>query len=263
VPDAGQPLAASGDADHARVPVRPAGRRPTRPRPHDGQRAVHGLPPPTFLADGRHGPGAQRGRRGRGPRTSRRERGSTRGFLDASDLAHRADVRVVADVWTGWGRSLALPGVEPRRRQLLDLAIVCSRRRCRCRGCCCGAATSSTSCSPPPASAPWSAPVAPTTAPTPPTGLSPLADPVAAVAIAAASRGAAARPGGVGPTAECVPVPASPIGDGGHGEAQPDEGHQHPGGGGPVRTLDDELDDGEGDEADPRGHGERSVRSRT
>lgn len=32
----------------------------------------------------------------------------------------------LADAWSGWGRSLALPGVEPRRRQLVDLAVVAS-----------------------------------------------------------------------------------------------------------------------------------------
>ncbi len=28
------------------------------------------------------------------------------------------------DAWRGWGRSLALPGVEPRRRQLVDLTVI-------------------------------------------------------------------------------------------------------------------------------------------
>ena len=30
----------------------------------------------------------------------------------------------LADSWRGWGRSIALPGIEPRRRQLADLAVV-------------------------------------------------------------------------------------------------------------------------------------------
>jgi dolichol-phosphate mannosyltransferase len=30
----------------------------------------------------------------------------------------------LGDVWNGWGRSLALPGIEPRHRQLFDLAVV-------------------------------------------------------------------------------------------------------------------------------------------
>jgi dolichol-phosphate mannosyltransferase len=29
-----------------------------------------------------------------------------------------------ADAWRGWGRSLALPGVEPTSRQLTDLGVV-------------------------------------------------------------------------------------------------------------------------------------------
>jgi dolichol-phosphate mannosyltransferase len=46
------------------------------------------------------------------------------GFLDASDLLTVRMFESFQDVWTGWGRSLALPGVEPRRRQLFDLGIV-------------------------------------------------------------------------------------------------------------------------------------------
>jgi dolichol-phosphate mannosyltransferase len=46
------------------------------------------------------------------------------GFLDASDLLTVRMFESLGDVWSGWGRSLALPGVEPRRRQLFDLAIV-------------------------------------------------------------------------------------------------------------------------------------------
>lgn len=46
------------------------------------------------------------------------------GFLDASDLLTVRMFESLSDAWTGWGRSLALPGVEPRRRQLFDLAIV-------------------------------------------------------------------------------------------------------------------------------------------
>ncbi len=50
--------------------------------------------------------------------------GWTVGFLDAGELLDVRMFESVADVWNGWGRSLALPGVEPRRRQLLDLAVV-------------------------------------------------------------------------------------------------------------------------------------------
>ncbi len=46
------------------------------------------------------------------------------GFLDASDLLTVRMFESFDDVWNGWGRSLALPGVEPRNRQLFDLAIV-------------------------------------------------------------------------------------------------------------------------------------------
>jgi dolichol-phosphate mannosyltransferase len=45
-------------------------------------------------------------------------------FLDASDLLTVRMFESFGDTWRGWGRSLALPGIEPRRRQLADLAIV-------------------------------------------------------------------------------------------------------------------------------------------
>jgi len=46
------------------------------------------------------------------------------GFLDASELLTVRMFESLGDAWSGWGRSLALPGVEPRRRQLFDLAII-------------------------------------------------------------------------------------------------------------------------------------------
>ena len=46
------------------------------------------------------------------------------GFLDASELLTVRMFESFGDVWTGWGRSLSLPGVEPRNRQLFDLAVV-------------------------------------------------------------------------------------------------------------------------------------------
>lgn len=46
------------------------------------------------------------------------------GFLDASELLEVRMFESFGDVLTGWGRSLALPGVEPLRRQLIDLAVV-------------------------------------------------------------------------------------------------------------------------------------------
>jgi dolichol-phosphate mannosyltransferase len=45
-------------------------------------------------------------------------------FLDASELLTVRMFESFRDVWRGWGRSLALPGVEPRRRQILDLAVI-------------------------------------------------------------------------------------------------------------------------------------------
>jgi dolichol-phosphate mannosyltransferase len=46
------------------------------------------------------------------------------GFLDASEMLTVRMFDDFADTWRGWGRSLALPGVELRNRQLLDLAVV-------------------------------------------------------------------------------------------------------------------------------------------
>jgi dolichol-phosphate mannosyltransferase len=46
------------------------------------------------------------------------------GFLDASELLTVRMFESFADVWSGWGRSLALPGVEARDRQLVDLAVI-------------------------------------------------------------------------------------------------------------------------------------------
>lgn len=50
--------------------------------------------------------------------------GWTVGFLDASDLLTVRMFESLRDTWTGWGRSLALPGAETRGRQLFDLAVV-------------------------------------------------------------------------------------------------------------------------------------------
>lgn len=46
------------------------------------------------------------------------------GFLDAADLLTVRMFESFGDTWTGWGRSIALPGAEFRPRQLLDLAVV-------------------------------------------------------------------------------------------------------------------------------------------
>ena len=45
-------------------------------------------------------------------------------FLDASELLGVRMYEGFADAWRGWGRSLALPGVEPTWRQVLDLGVV-------------------------------------------------------------------------------------------------------------------------------------------
>lgn len=46
------------------------------------------------------------------------------GFLDGSDLLTVRMFESFDDTWTGWGRSLALPGVEPLHRQVSDLAVI-------------------------------------------------------------------------------------------------------------------------------------------
>ena len=45
-------------------------------------------------------------------------------FLDAGEMLEVRMFESLADTWRGWGRSLALPGVEPRGRQLFDLTVV-------------------------------------------------------------------------------------------------------------------------------------------
>jgi dolichol-phosphate mannosyltransferase len=45
-------------------------------------------------------------------------------FLDAAELLTVRMYETFADTASGWGRSIALPGVEPRPRQLADLAVV-------------------------------------------------------------------------------------------------------------------------------------------
>jgi dolichol-phosphate mannosyltransferase len=50
--------------------------------------------------------------------------GARVGFLDASDLLTVRMFESFGDTWHGWGRSIALPGVESRRRQVVELAVV-------------------------------------------------------------------------------------------------------------------------------------------
>ncbi|MET0662709.1 MAG: glycosyltransferase [Ilumatobacteraceae bacterium] len=45
-------------------------------------------------------------------------------FLDAADLLTVRMFESFHEAWRGWGRSLALPGVEPPWRQLVDLAVI-------------------------------------------------------------------------------------------------------------------------------------------
>lgn len=47
-------------------------------------------------------------------------------FLDATDLMVVRPYASIGAVWTGWGRSIGLRGVEPWSRQLLDLVVVVS-----------------------------------------------------------------------------------------------------------------------------------------
>ena len=51
-------------------------------------------------------------------------RGRSVGFLDATELLTVRMYESLGDAWRGWGRSLSLPGVEPRWRQLADLGVV-------------------------------------------------------------------------------------------------------------------------------------------
>jgi dolichol-phosphate mannosyltransferase len=50
--------------------------------------------------------------------------GAAVGFLDAGEMLQVRMFDSLGDTWRGWGRSLALPGVESRNRQLLDLGVI-------------------------------------------------------------------------------------------------------------------------------------------
>jgi hypothetical protein len=45
-------------------------------------------------------------------------------MIDAAALLRTRMFETAVDAWHGWSRSLALPGVEPLRRQLVDLGVV-------------------------------------------------------------------------------------------------------------------------------------------
>jgi len=51
-------------------------------------------------------------------------RGHAVGFLDAAELLTVRMYEDALDTWRGWGRSIALPGVEPPTQQWRDLAVV-------------------------------------------------------------------------------------------------------------------------------------------
>lgn len=50
--------------------------------------------------------------------------GRSVGFVDAGALMAVRMYDDLSTTWTGWGRSISLPGVEPGRRQALDLATI-------------------------------------------------------------------------------------------------------------------------------------------
>ncbi len=50
--------------------------------------------------------------------------GARVGFLDGSELLAVRMFESFAETWRGWARSLALPGVEPPHRQVVDLGVV-------------------------------------------------------------------------------------------------------------------------------------------
>ncbi len=45
-------------------------------------------------------------------------------FLDAADLLTVRMFESLAETWSGWGRSIALPGVEPRWRQVTEAGVL-------------------------------------------------------------------------------------------------------------------------------------------
>ncbi len=188
------------------------------------------------------------------------------GFLDASELLTVRMFESFGDVWNGWGRSLALPGVEPRDRQLFDLAIVVLTqvlplpRLLLRRGTAAdalvdvvlAAARLGTLFGTRRAydrvdAAYWA---------------SPLADPLAALAIARGSRGEGARPGGAAATPDALLLLVArdaTISQRRHREAHADERHQHPSGSSAIRTLDGDLHHRERNEPDAGGDRERAT----
>lgn len=77
-----------------------------------------------FLADGAMAPVAAHPVEDVALARQRSALGRSVAFLDASELLRVRMYESFADAWHGWGRSLALPGVESRSRQLVDLGVV-------------------------------------------------------------------------------------------------------------------------------------------
>jgi dolichol-phosphate mannosyltransferase len=131
VPDAREPLAAPGDADDARVPVRPARRRALSTRPHDGERSVHGARPGAVPVLGRHGTG--RGEVVEDLALARRLAGDGHRvrFLDASELLTVRMFESLPDAWTGGGDRSPCPASSPGVVSWSTWPSSCSLRCCR------------------------------------------------------------------------------------------------------------------------------------
>ena len=163
-------------------------------------------------------------------------------FLDASDLLTVRMFESLGDAWSGWGRSLALPGAERPSRQMFDLVVVLLAQALPVPRLLAGRGDviDVILCSP--ASARWPAPAPRTSGSTPLTGSvrwrtsSRLRRSPAALCVEVA------RPGAVGlrlSAAGLDGVARRSAIEACRNEA--DERHQDPGGSSPVRALDREL----------------------
>ena len=88
--------------------------------------------------------------------------GARVGFLDAGEMLEVRMFESLGDTWRGWGRSLALPGVEPRAASSSISRWCCSLRHFRSPASCCARPTLSTSSCSRCGSARWPAPAPPT-----------------------------------------------------------------------------------------------------
>jgi dolichol-phosphate mannosyltransferase len=82
------------------------------------------LPRAGFLADGGLAPVAHHMVEDVALARERAQRGRHVTFVDAASLLNVRMYENAGDAWRGWGRSLALPGVESPTRQWLDVATV-------------------------------------------------------------------------------------------------------------------------------------------